>query len=323
MNRLCRSTACVVVFAALFPLAGLGAEGAKAVTDFILYSESGTEGSISRIIDELGKAAAAAETAADKRSILVVLGSVQEHAGRYADASRSYATAAGIAAPSAEGMPRVPAEQLVIDAVRCSLSAGDYESAESYLDSAVKNSANPAIQAYIKLYTAWCLLSKAQADSDVAAAAALLEAYAKDPALETVRPQTLLTLWYIDPAGVWGKELARRYPDSPEAAIVQGKANIFPSPFWFFLPPRTAQPGGSTGETPAPSAEPQKLLQLGLFRNRGNADALVSRLKNAGFAARVITQNRGGQDYFVVVMNDSADTQRRLKDAGFDAFPLK
>jgi hypothetical protein len=247
---------------------------------------------------------------------------VQEHAGRYKDASQSYAGAAAIAAPPAQGMPLVSAEQLAIDAIRCALSAGEYPIAESYLSSEVKNSRDPAIQSYVKLYTAWCLLSKARTDGDVAAAVALLETYAKDSMLETVRPEVLLTLWYIDPAGAWGKELIRRYPNSPEAAITQGKANILPSPFWFFLPSQTAQQNPDAETSPS-APETQKLLQLGIFRNRGNADAYVSRIKEAGFTAWIISQNRDGQDYFVVVTSDSRDALRRLKDAGFDAFPLK
>jgi hypothetical protein len=315
----------IIVLAAFFQAGALGAEGAKAAVDFILHSASDGEKPFSWIISELDKAAEGAETLSDRRSILVVLGSMQERAGHYRDAARSYEIAAGIAALAAPGMPRVLADRLVIDAVRCRLSVGDYEIAESHLSSAVKNSGDPAIQAYIKLYTAWCLLSKAQTDGDLAAAVALLEAYAKDSALEVVRPAALLTLWYIDSTDARRDALASRYPNSPEAAIAQGKANILPSPFWFFL-----RQGSPRNQTPTPSAEGQNpppgsrpLLQLGFFRNRGNAEAFVSQLKKDGFEASILTQNRNGQDFFVVTMVDSGDTLDRLRAARIDAIPMK
>jgi hypothetical protein len=317
MSRPYFKIACIVVFAAFVRVAAIRAEGAKAAIDFILHSASGGEKSLSWIIDELGRAAGNAETLSDRRSILVVLGSMQERAGHYRDAAMSYETAAGIAAPPSAGMPRVSADRLVIDAVRCRLSIGDYEIAESHLSSAVKNSEDPAIRAYIKLYAAWCLLSRAQTDGDLAAAVERLDAYAKDSSLEIVRPAVLLTLWYIDRTDARRDTLVSRYPNSPEAAIAQGKASILPSPFWFFL-----RQDAVRSQT-APSDGSRPLLQLGLYRNRRNAEAFVSQLRNEGFEASIVTQSRNGQDYFVVTMTDTGDTLDRLRAAGFDAFPMK
>ena len=325
------------------------AQGAKAVIDYILYTESGGGSSINKVIEELHKASESAPTPSDRRSILAFLGSVQEHAGYYEAASRSYARAAGIAAPSAHGMPGRTAARLVIDAVRCALSAGDYVTAESYLSSTVKNSTDPVVQSYIKLYTAWCLLSRAESASELAGAMALLDAYAADSALESVRPAVLLTLWYIEPTSARFADLVSAYPDSPEAAVAQGKAALIPSPFWFFLPSREQRPGISPPSTTAPSTAPappaatvppspprqnapqtestaaavQETLQLGLFRNRGNAENLAARLRDAGFTPVIETRHNTGLEYFVVTMRGANDTIKRLQAAGFEAFPLR
>ena len=56
--------------------------------------------------------------ASEKRAAYVFLASLQEQLALYGDAQKSYATAAGIAAGDAEGMPQKTNEQLVIDAVR-------------------------------------------------------------------------------------------------------------------------------------------------------------------------------------------------------------
>jgi cell division septation protein DedD len=366
-SALCVARRLLVLFLFIICVAVVYAEGAKAVIDSILNNESGTAGSVSRVVDGLSKAASEAETQSDKRSLLIFLASVQEHAGRYSDASRSYATAAGIAASPAQGMPRVTAEQLVIDAVRCALSAGDYVTAETYLSSTVRSSTDPVIQAHIGLYTAWCLLSKAQTQSDLAGAVALLDVFSANPLMESVRPEVLLTLWYLDKTDARRIPLVNAYPDSPEAAVAQGQISLLPSPFWYFLPSKienapqsgqpavtqtvpasaiplpppvtpaqTAPPPAQTVPAPVQTAPPSPpapvvqqpapnavQLQLGLFRNRENADNLVSRLYSAGFTASIVTQKRSGVDYFVVTMYAAEDNQRRLQAAGFDSFPVR
>lgn len=77
---------------------------------------------------------------AEKKAAYAFLGTLQESMALYADAQKSYSIAAGITAGNAEGMPKKSSERLVIDAVRCALSAGDYETAKNWLNSAVRNS---------------------------------------------------------------------------------------------------------------------------------------------------------------------------------------
>lgn len=174
--------------------------------------------------------------AEDKRALFAYLGNLEEMLSMYSEAQKCYAQAAGIAAGDASGLPKKSSEALVIDAVRCALCAGEAETALSYLNSAVRNSKSPKIQAEIKLYEQWARLSIAEDIYQTEEAEELLKAYANLPSMETVRPKLLLTLWYLNGGKNWSDELLNKYPNTAEAAIVSGKMQVLPTPFWFFLP---------------------------------------------------------------------------------------
>ncbi|MBQ5472164.1 MAG: hypothetical protein IIT58_09225 [Treponema sp.] len=172
----------------------------------------------------------------EKRATWAFLGSLQESVSLYSDAVKSYSAAVAISATNAEGMPKKSSERLVLDAVRCALSVGEYETAESFLNSAVRNSKNTEIQATIKLYEQWCALSKAEKYEDTMEALAMLKAYLEFPSMESVKPNILLTLWYITGEKSYADSLVKAYPRSAEAGIASGKVQIYPAPFWYFVP---------------------------------------------------------------------------------------
>ena len=65
--------------------------------------------------------------------------------------------------------------------------------------------------------------------------------------------------------------------------------------------------------------------QLGLFRDRVNAEALVERLKAAGFAAEISTEKRtSGNTYYLVTVPEKADGSvgDRLRKSGFECYPV-
>jgi hypothetical protein len=299
---------------------------AKAVVDRAVTASTQGEKSLTAIIADVENAAETASDASDRRSLYTFLGSLREQFGNYADAARSYAIAAGISAASAAGMQRISAEQLVINAVRCSLSAGDFVTAENYLASRVRDSADPAISAYVKLYSAWSKLSQAETADTLDTPLALLHAYSADPSMELVRPAILLSLWYIEGDKNSADTLVAAYPLSPEAAIVLGKAAMLPAPFWFFSPRKGVTALG-TGETVASVSGKSSTvrLQTGLFRNEDNAKKLASELAAKGFAATIKQEMRSsGAAYYVVTVaeNIAGTMESQLKNAGFDCYPI-
>jgi len=292
----------------------------------------------------LKKTVSSAASPADKRALYALLGSVQEQLAQFDGARDSYAAAAGIAAGDADGMPARSSEQLVLDAVRCALSSGEYETADSYLNSAVRNSPDEKIQAYIKLYAEWSALCKAPDSASLNEPVVILNAYASLPSMKVIKPSVLLTLWYITGKDSYARSLKAEFPASPETAVIEGSVQMLPAPFWFFVPRQgSAQPDisdtdaekalmpaavNSTPDNAADTADKDEKItreQLGLFREKSNADALIEQLRKKGFAAYIATEKRpSGTTYFTVVVDENASGSvgAQLRTAGFECYPV-
>ena len=187
-------------------------------------------------------------TSADKRSSLYFLGTLQEQLGIYSEAGRSYAKAASIAASDASGMEKVSSEQLVLDAVRCCLNSGDWETADSYLNSAVRSSKDKKVLAFVNLYSVWSALCKAQNYSEASDSIDILTAYASMSSMEYVRPAVLFTLWFLTDKKEYSEALRKKYPLSAEYAVIKGDVQIANVPFWYFVP-RSVYPKSGFAET--------------------------------------------------------------------------
>ena len=331
-----------------------------AQTALSLARESAKKDTVDQSIAFLKKQIPSLQAAADKRSAWAFLGSVQEQKGLYQDALNSYASAAAIAAGDAEGMPKKTSEQLVIDAVRCALSFGDYNSAQTYLNSPVRSSKNNQIIAYVKLYEQWCVLCRSTKISDTTESVAMLKTYSTLESMKPVWPQVLLTLWHITGEKSFSDRLKTEYPKSPESAIVKGQAQTLPAPFWYFVPrSSTSTPDVElTGTVPEKkdnstkdkassdkpatdkadstkdkassdkTAEKQEKIvrqQLGLFKDRSNAQGLVDRLKDKGFTATITSELRpSGTTYYIVTVDENSKGTMgdELRTAGFECYPV-
>ena len=279
----------------------------------------------------------------EKRSSYIFLAGLQEQLSYYEDAQKSYAQAAGISAPDAEGMPKKSNEQIVLDAVRCALSSGDYATADTYLNSAVRNSKNARVQSYIKLYSQWSALCKAESVEDLQEPLVMLQAYLKVESMQELKPVVLLTLWYITGDGSYSKEICSKYPSSMEAAVVKGDIQLLPTPFWFFVPksgeaeqgsgtyaedstPKKEQTVAEAKEAAADDKNTFSKWQLGLFRTESNAKLLAEEAKGKGFPAYITTEKRAsGTNYFIVLVNENAagNMADQLRNAGYDCYAVE
>ncbi len=288
--------------------------------------------SISYVQGQLSKLTVASE----KRAAYVFLASLQEQMSLYGDAQKNYAAAAGIAAGDAEGMPKKTNEQLVLDAVRCALCCGEYSIADSYLNSAVRNSKNAEILSYVKLYAQWSALCRAENVNDLNEPLELLKAYLKVDSMKSVHPVILLTLWYVTGDKSWSSQITKNYPSSTEAAIVRGDVQLLPTPFWFFVPKSgVAEQGTGTfsdvstvtseSVTPTPATKNTK-WQLGLFKTESNAKLLCEEVQKKGFEAYVTSEVRAsGTTYYIVLVKDDGTntTADKLRSAGYDCYPVE
>ena len=317
----------------------LFAQDAAETIEKAVARSNGENVMLSDIISQVEKAAANAKTDSDRRSLYTFLGTLTERAGLYEASCRWYASAAGIAAPPAPGTPVFTSEQLVLAAVRAALGGGDYETAETYLAS-VRGSKNNETIAFVRLYTVWAWLCRAETQDDLVEPVALLESYVNMASMSQVQPSVCLTLWYVTGDSKWALQLTEKYPLSPESSVVSGKAQVLPSPFWYFLPrEKTAMTIEDSDDhiKSSPSLPASKSSnesngsnvivchQLGFFRNRENADKLVQRVSAAGFSPSVSEEKRAsGTVYYVVTVPDDGSPSMglRLKTAGFESYPV-
>ena len=295
-------------------------------------------------IDYLKRNLDFADTAADTRSLLYYTGTLQEQLGLYTDAGNSYAKAAGIAAHDASNMPKVTSEQLVLNAVRANLCAGNWETADSYLNSAVRNSKNETVSATVKLYSVWSALCKASSvpGADISDSVELLKAYSSMQSMKSVKAQVLFTLWHLTSARVYAEELNREFPLSPESSVANGKSQIMRVPFWYFVPKENsasssqnryvensevpAKESSVQSEIPLSQKHPGKKQQLGLFKKKENADDCIRKAKQKGFDAYCYTETRSsGTTYFIVAVdeNSSMTMGQKLKNAGIDCYTIE
>lgn len=318
---------CASIFAAELTASFVTSEAAKKDT---------VEESVSYLKTQISKMTVPAE----KRAAYIFLASLQEQLAYFDDAQKSYAQAAAIAAGDAEGMPKKTNEQIVLDAVRCALSSGDYATADSYLNSAVRNSKNEKVQAYIKLYTQWSALCKADDVADIQEPVVMLQAYLKVDSMVAVKPAVLLTLWYVTGDSSYSKEITKLYPKSIEASIVKGDAQLLPTPFWFFVP-KSGEAEQGTGsivmpeetkpaqpQTATASVAPAKFTkwQLGLFRTESNAKLLADEVKGKGFDAYITTETRAsGTTYYIVLVREdkAGNVADRLRSSGYDCYGVE
>ena len=289
------------------------------------------EESVSYVKDQIKSLTIASE----KRAAYVFLASLQEQMALYSDAQKSYATAAGIAAGDAEGMPKKTNEQLVLDAVRCALCCGDWPTADSYLNSSVRNSKDSQILSYVKLYAQWSALCRAENVNDLNEPLELLKAYLKVDSMKSVHPVILLTLWYVTGEKSWADQITKNYSTSTEAAIVRGDVQLLPTPFWFFVPKSgVAEQGTGTftdvssvtsESTPAATTTKNTKWQLGLFKTESNAKLLCEEVQKKGFDAYVTSEVRasGTTYYIVLVKDDGTGTADKLRSAGYDCYPVE
>ena len=339
-----------LVFCSLLVLCSLAPVWSQVASQIIqnaVEKSSSDNSSLPAIIQEVEKAASTAD-ASNQRSLYTFLGSLTEQLGDYGTAAAWYANAAGISAAPAPNTPVFTSEELVLAAVRCSLSCGESQKAEGYL-AFLENSTNEKTKAYVGLYKMWSTLSTVSSNQQLSEPVATLQSYATMASMKWVRSSVYLTLWYITGNAEWSSKLQKEYPESAEAAIVTGAAKLLPTPFWFFLP-RTEIADNSAAENTVVSekqatgtsssgnhsggihsanttAESHVIVrqQVGFFRNKENAENLVTRLSEAGFKSDITQEKRAsGTSYFVVTVPEDAQKTMglKLKTAGFECYPV-
>ncbi len=273
-----------------------------------------------------------------------------QRGGRLALLLGSYASAAELLEAAAFRLPASRDDALLLASARCRLAAGESEKALDRASIVSRSGLNPGLVLGARLVIAWASLLKGEAPEARKLAQAILEGPSKASGASPERREALFVLWAASaPAERTGlaASLGREYPGSPEAALVQvpGSATLMPLPHWYLsgvlasqeAPLPKAQPSpapapalpaapGAPASDPGPAAGEDSSMgryQVGIFSDAQNAAFLVAELAKKSLVGKVEKRVVGGRELFaVIVEGESSATVLRLKDAGYEAWPL-
>ena len=287
-----------------------------------------------------------------KVQALTLLADYEQYNGNYSNAADCYRQAAGFDTTDKK-------TALLLDAVRVLLCGGSMDSARSLLSeiaAALPVSDEDPYYRRAAVYDTWRLLAEDRADRAVP----LITAYTKKKAFSEYHPALLFTLWWVNGDEDAKQRLLKEYPAGMEAAAVNGTVTVQPSTFWYLMPRSglaqksaagsTASKTGSSSEatkasvqssaaskTEAASAQSSKpaagsetqaraaYYQLGFYKTKKYAEALAADLQKKHFTPIIKEETRpSGTVYFAVLVKENAagDMGLRLKDAGYEAFPI-
>ena len=154
-----------------------------------------------------------------------------------------------------------------------------------------------------------------------------LIALADDIAFREYHSQIIYTLWKLSDDRVWANRLTRDFPNSPEAKIINFTAVLAATPQWIFFPGRNSLSFASPQSPAAIDNANLVFLQIGLFAREANAEAAAERLRHAGFEPIIMRRNVYNAEQWAAGINTQSinvnNALRQLRDAGFDAFPVR
>ena len=266
-----------------------------------------------------GRLAALPPSSVERNIVLRRLARLRSLAGDLEKAVENWTGAAFVSSP--------PDPASLLEAARCHIALGDYPSADRMIGLVLNGAAPPALLREAQYLAS---VSAAFRTGNTEALTSLLSA----PAYAEKKSALLYMIWRIAADETARARLLAECPQSPEAAIVRETAPVdAPArPMWLF-------PGGREGiivaesfplipdPPPPPSAGENRptLLQTGLFSREENARSMMERLSGAGFGVIMNRRDVNGSVFFVVGVppGDTVNTTIiRLRDAGFEAFPV-
>jgi hypothetical protein len=295
-----------------------------------------SEGSIASAVELLVKNTPSLIAGAAKKRAWSALATLHELSGQPEAAALAWSEAAF-------SEPGRRDDMALIESARCLTAVGETERALADVRTILLTGRDPLALGKARLWAGYI-----SAFSGAPDATTLLATYAADPDYQSDRPSILFVrnrvLGTVDDAS----RLLAEYPSTPEARILAAasrkRVDLALTPQWLFADARPTAPSEAAGisMTPLPSDAHQapvkppapvstsaesaaKALQVGLFKSEQNAQSLVARLEAKKFASTVSKRKVGEASYWVVTVDPGGsvrDMTMKLKDAGFESFPL-
>lgn len=308
-----QSAAAKAAFAQLSP---------KAADSGFAASALASAASLGTIDDELWllEMLAAKASAADQKKILVTQrASMLELAGRYGDAAAVWESAVTM-------IPGKSDAGALLSAAACRLASGDIDGASGLVTALSFTAAEAETRALADVLAGWVALSR----GDRQRAAAAAQAGSDSASLRVAIAALFLGVAATDGADrdTFRGMLSRRYPALTDEAAVSALSlltastaaeAVLTTPAIATTAERPAAPSAVEGD----AAAAVRYYQVGAFRDQANARALAQKLEKLGLV--VSYRLRSKMDLYVVFVETGADTAAtilRLKDAGYEAWPL-
>ena len=260
--------------------------------------------------------------ASERRSTLISLARLRQFAGNIESAAEAWA----LAANAREGNRD---DEAYIEMAQCLIAMGEWGRASTAIKTML-TSVNPQIRLKARYLDAQLAVLGSKS-GDYSALTTLLT----DNEFAENRAQILYFLWKVSENQEYRTRLLREFGGSPEALIAatspDAKINPSPTALWLLFPGRESltieAPTGILPETTtvAESAGGAVMLQVGLYSGEANAKAMEERLKAKGFTATIVERMVNGTKFWAVGTPAGSDYNNaiiRLKDAGFESFPV-
>ncbi|MDR2759184.1 MAG: SPOR domain-containing protein [Spirochaetaceae bacterium] len=291
-----------------------------------LYGQAGSSGSVpaaAEIQNLEKKLADRGIPAAERYGTMIRLASLSRLAGDLESAARIWTEAAVV-------VPGRRDDQALLEGARCFAALGELDKADAQAQRVLLTAQDAGV-----LRSARCLGAQIKTfrSGDVSILAALTD----DPDYSENKAALYYTQWKVSGDDRYKSRLLTECPESPEARILGGEGGAVraaPMVWWFLFPGRDAVTLASPVVLAAPDSVDRRVpedagravvLQTGLFGREENARTLAERLRRAGFQTDIIRREIKGAGYWAVIVpagNDMGGTIIRLKDAGFESFPV-
>ena len=218
------------------------------------------------------------------------------------------------------------AKKYLIMALKSFIMAGDVEMGYAVYGklSTLKEAGDSLYELEAELYIQYLHLSESLNDDsvDVASIIKNLENYAKNKKYAPFRSSILLSLYFISGDKSAKTAILKEYPKSMEAMLVEDDAIILPTTFWYLIPTKTHSNASPTSDS---SISIPKAYQIGFFKQKEYALKQVKKLQSMGFSVELKEEKRDGNHVYYAVFvleKDGGKTRIKLRDAGFESFPI-
>ncbi|CEM62411.1 SPOR domain-containing protein [Treponema phagedenis] len=248
-----------------------------------------------------------------------------------------------------EGKERI---KHLLDAAQSAMASDKTEEAHEILQELSDIcTAGSADHSKVLLYQALLDIQTAANAEEFSAALQKIQAYASKKSFAAYHSILLFTLWWINGDAAVKEKLVKQFPKSMEAAAVSGSVDISPSVFWYLMPrnpdmikkflsetttytdsqyTQARAIAEKFRETPATKQEEAAIsipkgYQLGFFKDKANAEKLLTELQKKGFTAKIQKETRAsGTIYYQLFTPEDAKGSigLKLKAAGYETFPI-